>query len=115
LQKSGVLLAVLVALIPLSAMSGEALTQEQIAREIIGKDITAKRKGVSVRLKYLPDGNVTMKAMLISQSGTWEYEGDGICMTMTSGPRKGRNCMTFTHLGGAEFLNSEGLTMTVLD
>jgi hypothetical protein len=46
-------------------MSGEALTQEQIAREIIGKDITAKRKGVSVRLKYLPDGNVTMKAMLI--------------------------------------------------
>ncbi len=115
MQRPGVLAAVLIALVPLPAMSGDALTQEQMSREIIGKDIAANRMGVGVRLKYLPDGNVTMKALLMSYSGTWEFEGDGLCVTMTGGPRKGRNCMTFTHLGGNRFLSSEGLTLTVQD
>ncbi|MGJ8561766.1 MAG: hypothetical protein ACSHX3_16170 [Litorimonas sp.] len=109
------LATVLIALIPLPAMSGAVLTQEQISREIVGKEITAKRKGVNVRLRYLPDGTVTMKALLMSQSGTWEFEGDGICMTMAAGPRKGRNCITFTHLSGNKFLNSEGITLTVVE
>jgi len=115
MQKHRSLAAALLAVTPLSALAGEPLTQEQIAHQIIGKDITVKRMGMNVKLKYLPDGNVTVRALLISYSGKWEYDGDGICMVMTSGPRKGRNCVTITHLNGNQFVNSEGATMTVQD
>ncbi|WP_417808126.1 hypothetical protein [Thioclava sp.] len=115
MQKHRTLVAILLALIPLSALAGEPLTQEQISHQIIGKDITVKRMGMNVKLKYLPNGNVTMKALLMSYSGEWEYDRGGICMVMTSGPRKGRNCVTISHLNGNQFLNSEGATMTVQD
>ncbi len=108
-----ILTAILIALMPLSASAGDALTQEQMSQQIIGKELTATRKGVKVRLKYLPDGKVTFKMLLLSFSGAWEFEGDSMCMTMTEGPRKGRNCVTFTALGDNKFLNSEGVTMTV--
>jgi len=107
--------AFLIAMTPLPATAAETLTQDQISQQIIGKTLTATRKGMNVRLKYLADGTVTMKAMLLSISGTWEFEGDSVCMTMTGGPRKGRNCVTFASLGANRFLNSEGVTMTVVD
>lgn len=113
LQSVNILAAILIASMPLAATAGEALTQEQMSEQIIGKELTATRKGVNVRLRYLPDGEVTVKMLVLSFSGTWDFEGDSICMTMLSGPRKGSNCVTFTALGGNKFLNSEGLTMTV--
>jgi hypothetical protein len=115
LQSANILAAILIATMTLPATAGDTLTQDQISRQIIGKELTATRKGVNVRLRYLPDGKVTLKMLVLSFSGVWDFEGDSICMTMAGGPRKGRNCVTFTPLGGNKFLNSEGLTMTVLE
>ncbi|WP_323004943.1 hypothetical protein [Pseudorhodobacter sp.] len=115
MQTANILAAILIASLPLSAAAGETLTREQMSRQIIGKELTATRKGVNIRLRYLPAGEVTVKMLLLSFSGTWDFEGDSICMTMAGGPRKGRNCVTFTALGGNRFLNSEGLAMTVQD
>ena len=113
MQSVNILAAILIATMPLAASAGEALTQGQMSRQIIGKELTATRKGVNIRLRYLPDGEVTLKMLVLSFSGTWDFEGDSICMTMVGGPRKGRTCVTFTALGGNEFLNSEGLVMSV--
>jgi hypothetical protein len=113
LQSVHVLAAILIATMPLPAMAGEVLTQKQISQQIIGKDLTAKRNGVNLRLKYLQDGKVTVKMLVLSFSGIWDFEGNSLCMTMAGGPRKGRNCVTFTALGSHKFLNSEGVTMTV--
>ncbi len=113
MQRSSVIAAILFAMMSLSALASEIMTQEQMSQQIIGKQLTASRMGVNVRLRYLPAGNVTLKVLLASYSGTWNFEGSSICMNMNSGPRKGRNCVTFTALGGNKFLNSEGVTMTV--
>lgn len=113
LQSVNILAAILIATMPLAATAGEALTQEQMSQQIIGRELIATRKGMNVRLRYLPGGEVTLKMLVLSFSGTWDFEGNSICMTMVGGPRKGRNCVTFTALGGNKFLNSEGLTMTV--
>jgi len=91
----------------------EPMSKDRIAREIIGKTLTAKRKGMTVRLQYKVDGTVQMKAFVITGGGTWEYSDDGICMNMTSGPRKGETCVTFEYLGENKYRNSEGMVLTV--
>ncbi len=93
--------------------TAEILSRDRIAKEIIGKPLTTSRKGMTVRLQYNTDGTVRMKAFIISGSGTWKYSDDGICMNMTSGPKKGETCVTFEHLGGNEYRNSEGMVLAV--
>ena len=90
----------------------DIMSTDMIANEIVGKPLTATRKGMKVRLQYNTDGSVQMKAFVISGSGTWTYSGDGICMNMTSGPKKGETCVTFERLGDNKFRNSEGLVLT---
>ncbi len=90
----------------------ENMSKEQISRQIIGKTLIASRKGMKVRLRYNTDGTVRLKAFVISGSGTWEYSDNGLCMDMTSGPKKGRTCVRFEHLGGNKYRNSEGTVLT---
>ncbi len=98
---------------PAIATSATPLTKEQISQKIIGKTLKARRMGMPVRILYKIDGNITMKAPFMSGSGTWVYSDNSICMTMTRGPRLGKNCITFQHLGGNKYRNSKGLNFTV--
>ena len=91
----------------------ETMSKDRIAEEIIGKTLTGRIKGMTARLEYRIDGMVRMKTFVISGGGTWKYSDDGICMNMTKGPRKGETCVTFEHLGGNKYRNSEGLVLTV--
>lgn len=97
----------------LGAQASSTMTQEEIASTLIGNTLSTSRKGMPVRLTYNTDGSVSMKAMIMSAKGTWRYSDTGLCMTMTSGPRKGETCVSFTALGGGKFLNSEGMTLTL--
>ncbi len=108
-----VLYATLVAVVSTMAGPTTTLTKEQISGEIIGKTLDAKRMGLSVTISYKNDGSLTMKFPIMSGSGTWSYNGNGICMLLTNGPRKGRTCVTFEHLGGNKYRNSEGIYFTV--
>ncbi len=107
------LCAVLVTAASTMAAATTTLTKEQISQDIIGKTLDAKRMGLSVKILYQNDGSVTMKFPFMSGSGTWSYSDNGICMLLTSGPRKGRTCVTFEHLGGNKYRNSEGIYFTV--
>ena len=98
-----------------SPATAEILTNDQIAKQIIGKNLTGKRNGMTVHLSYSEDGSVKVKAFVISASGSWKYSGTGICMHMTKGPNKGKTCLTFEHLGGNKYRNSKGMTLTVQD
>jgi len=102
--------AMTVTAIPATA---EIMSQDRIAKEIVGKTLTTSRKGMTVRLQYNTDGTVRMKAFIMSGGGTWKYSDDGICMNMTNGPKKGETCVTFEHLGGNKYRNSEGMVLTV--
>ena len=98
---------------PAIAASGTQLTKEQISQKIIGKTLMGKRMGMPVQILYKVDGTITMKAPFMSGSGTWTYSNNGICMTMTRGPRRGKNCITFQHLGDNKYRNSKGLNFTI--
>jgi len=104
-------IAVGLTLSPLSA--AETMTNDQIAATLVGKTLSTSVKGIPARVTYNADGSVEMKALIISGHGTWEYSEAGICVDMTSGPRKGETCLTFTDIGDAQYLNSEGMTFTV--
>lgn len=101
--------------IPIHSAVAAQMTNEQIAREIVGKELTARRNGISVRLRYGLDGTVTMKTMFMSGSGIWNFAADGLCMDMTSGPKRGRTCVSFERLSHETYRNSEGLVLTVQD
>ncbi len=105
-------LALLVAYPAISAVAAP-LTKDQISQEIIGKPLDAKRMGMPVRILYKKDGTVTMKFAILSGGGTWAYSSNGICMNLTSGPRRGETCVTFEHLKGNIYRNSEGINFTV--
>ncbi|PHQ95513.1 MAG: hypothetical protein COB40_10145 [Marinosulfonomonas sp.] len=98
---------------PIQPAASEIMSKDMINREIIGKTLTGTRKGMTVRLLYRTDGTVQMKAFVISGSGTWNYSNDGVCMNMTSGPKKGETCVTFEHLGGNKYRNSKGMILTI--
>ncbi len=98
---------------PALSASTDTLTKEQIAQQIIGKTLNARRMGLSVRIFYNSNGTVTMKFPLMSGAGTWAYQGDGLCMTLTSGPKRGKTCVTFEYLGGTRYRNSQGIEFDV--
>ncbi len=97
------------------AVAAETLTKPQISQQIIGKTLVGSRKGMRVRMTYNVDGTVAVKAFVMSLSGTWDYSDNGVCMQMTSGPRKGETCTTFERAGANSYLNSEGVVLTVQD
>ncbi len=114
IKKILVLSALAYAVLPASfSLAGDILSQKQIAKEIIGKPLNATRMGMSVKIVYKEDGTVKMKFPVFSGAGTWKYDGNGVCMLITSGPKKGKTCVTFEHLGGNKYRNSEGIEFTV--
>ncbi|HEY9057259.1 MAG TPA: hypothetical protein VIN77_08935 [Aurantimonas sp.] len=98
---------------PTASVAAEILTPQQISQQIVGRKLTASRMGMRVDMTYEPNGTVSMKTMLMSGSGRWSYSTNGICMVMTSGPRRGKTCVTFESLGGGKYVNSEGIILTV--
>ncbi len=105
--------AVVMAMLPSTSVLAANMTKDQIATQIVGKTLNAKRMGMSVTIHYNTDGSVSMKFPIFSGSGSWVYKDDGICMDLKSGPKKGKTCVTFEHLGGNKYKNSEGIEFTI--
>lgn len=102
-----------VGILPVQQSLAETMTKTEISNQIIGRDLSARHNGVTVRLRYNPDGSVAMKAAFMSGAGTWSYAGDGLCMILTKGPRRGKTCVSFEDLGNGTYRNSEGLVLRV--
>lgn len=87
------------------------MTGEQIAQQIIDKELETRQNGMKVRLRYRTDGSVTMRTAIFSGEGTWALSGNELCMTLTRGPRQGETCLSFEDLGNGRYRNSEGSTI----
>jgi hypothetical protein len=99
----------LVALLPLFLASGSVPAQP---RTLSGSEITSwisaatlsgpTSSGREWRAHYKPDGTYRVEALGTrwTDEGTWTVENDTLCTERT---KRGRQCMSVTHTGGAEY------------
>ena len=88
------------------------MSQEQMASELIGKTLNGKRGLMSVKITLAQNGQVAMNAALMKARGTWKFNGQQLCMNMTTGPRTGERCLTFTKTGANSYQASDGAKFT---
>lgn len=112
IRKLSLIWAALALFVPSIAFAAP-MTKSQIEQHLIGKTLYSSRNGIPIRLYFNLDKTVKMKALIISASGTWEYQDNGLCMDLNSGPKKGVTCMEFEELGHGKYRNSEGMILTV--
>ena len=93
-----------------SAWAGQ-MTSAEIQQEIIGQSFEAKRRGMRATITYSANGKASLKTLLFTADGTWRIAGNQLCMNLTSGPRKGENCVTLTDNGDGQYETSDGATL----
>ncbi|MEL6574064.1 MAG: hypothetical protein AAFN63_07835 [Pseudomonadota bacterium] len=94
----------------LSAAAG-TLSASQIRQGIIGQNFEAKRMGMVMKIAYSADGRVSITSAMMNTIGRWHLDGDQLCVTFESGPRRGTNCSYLTALEDGAVQTSEGLLM----
>ena len=96
-----------------TADAQQVLTADEISTEIVGHRLQSKKGIMSVTLQYAKDGSMTMKSRVGSGEGSWALSGNQLCATLTSGPRKGRECLTFTRQSDGRYQGSNGVRLTL--
>ena len=80
---------ILIAALSLSVVAqpaqAEVMSAAEIAEQIVDKDLVARRMGARVHLRYDVSGTVTIRAPFFSGTGSWERDGDLLCMTSGAG------------------------------
>ncbi len=92
----------------------QLLTGDQIETQIVGHRFQGRKGIMSVTLDYARDGSMTMQSPIGTGEGHWALSGDQLCVTLTSGPRKGHECLTFTHQSDGRYLGSNGIRLTLI-
>ncbi|WP_324753927.1 hypothetical protein [Roseovarius sp. Pro17] len=92
----------------------ELLTADQISTQIIGHRFQGKKGIMSVTLHYAEDGSMTMQTPIGSGRGTWRLSDNQLCVTLTSGPRKGSECLTFIRNPDGRYQGSNGVRLTLI-
>lgn len=106
---------ILIAALSLSVVAhpaqAEVMSAAEITEQIVDKDLVARRMGARVHLRYDVSGTATIRAPFFSGTGSWERDGDRLCMTVRGGPNPGTPCHSFENLGGGRFRNSDGMVL----
>jgi len=104
-------------LIPLciEAKAEQPLSANDIRTQIVGHSFQGEKGIMSVSLDYATDGTVTMRSLIGSGKGSWELSGNQLCVTMLSGPRKGRECLAFIRQSDGSFRGSNGVRLTLTE
>ncbi len=92
----------------------QLLTAGQIATQIIGHRFQGRKGIMSVTLQYAEDGSLTMQTPIGSGKGTWTLLDNQLCVTLTSGPRKGSECLTFIRQSDGRYQGSNGVRLTLI-
>ena len=108
--KATVLSVCIVAGCSLSA-TAETLSADQIRQGVIGQSFEARRMGMTMQIAYSTDGSVRLTSAMMNADGRWHLDGDQLCVTFETGPRRGTNCSYLTALDGGAVQTSEGLLM----
>jgi hypothetical protein len=97
------------------AKAEKILSANEIKTQIVGHSFQGKKGIMSVSLDYAMDGTVTMRSLIGSGKGSWILSGDQLCVTLLSGPRKGKECLTFTRKPDGSFRGSNGLRLILVE
>ncbi|MEX3014016.1 hypothetical protein [Gymnodinialimonas hymeniacidonis] len=97
----------------LSAQAG-TLSGDEIHAAFSNETFQIRRMGMNVRVTYMASGLVRFESALMNGEGSWETEGDALCVTMLSGPRAGRECLTIESIGGGRYRTSDGGVLTLV-
>ena len=117
LQCLKITILTIVILIPstLEAKAEPPLSANDIRAEIIGNSFRGEKGIMSVSLNYATDGTMTMQSLIGSGKGNWDILGNQLCITMHSGLRKGRECLTFIRQSDGSFRGSNGVQLTLME
>lgn len=92
----------------------QSLTADEVSAQIVGHSFHGRKGILSVTLQYAKDGSMTMQTPIGSGAGTWVMSGSQLCVTLTSGPRKGSECLTFTRQSDGRYQGSNGIRLTLI-
>lgn len=95
------------------ASAEQLLSGADIESQIVGHSFQGRKGILRVNLHYGQDGTVTMQSPIGTGKGTWSLSENRLCVTLVTGPRKGRECLTFTALSGKEYRASNGVRLTL--
>lgn len=95
------------------AEANQQLTPAQINHHLIGKELSGRVFAFNTTALYSPDGRLAVKTPVGIAKGTWTFSETGLCINITSGPRKGKTCMNVNYLGKGQFRTSEGNTFRI--
>lgn len=102
-------------LLCIEAKAEQTLSENEIKTQIIGHSFKGKKGFMSVLLDYATDGTVTMRLPIGTGKGSWVLSGDQLCVTLLSGPRKGKECLTFIRQSDGTFRGSNGIRLTLVE
>jgi hypothetical protein len=97
------------------ARAEKILSANEIQTQIIGHSFQGKKGIMSVSLEYAMDGTVTMRSLIGPGKGSWALSGDQLCVTLLSGPRKGKECLPFIRKPAGSFRGSNGLRLILVE
>ncbi len=92
----------------------QLLTADQISAQIIGHRFQGRKGIMSVTLHYARDGSMSMQTPLGAGAGGWTISGNQLCVTLTSGPRKGAECLTFIRQPDGRYQGSNGVRLSLI-
>ncbi|MEL6467530.1 MAG: hypothetical protein AAFQ58_21405 [Pseudomonadota bacterium] len=93
------------------AATAETMSSDRIQAELVGQDLQGRMGILRASLRYNTDGTIEMRAPVGRGAGTWEMTANGMCVDITSGPRQGQECLTFTDNGDGSYSVSNGMTL----
>lgn len=93
----------------------QMLTADEISAQIVGHSFQGKKGIFSVKLHYAKEGSVIMHTPIGSGEGTWVLSGNRLCVTLTSGPRKGSECLSFIRQPDGRYQGSNGIRLTLME
>ncbi|MEL6505094.1 MAG: hypothetical protein AAFO61_09760 [Pseudomonadota bacterium] len=99
--------------LPAPVASAKALSASEVRKAMLGKTIKTRRFGLSIRMRYRPNGTVRVTSALGNLNGTWRARGNQFCTTFNSGPAKGTDCVSFTKIGPNRYRTSAGQRFSV--
>lgn len=98
-----------------AAAAQQLLTADEISTQIVGHKFQGRKGIMSVTLQYAKDGTMTLRTPIGPGGGNWIVSGNHLCVTLTSGPRKGSECLTFVRQPDGRYQGSNGIWLTLME
>lgn len=113
----GILTAAILALAVQSAQAQTpfVVTYADFSTRLVGKEFKSKISGVGVTARFLPDGSITVRALIGSIKGRWYFnEQQQICLSVNTSAYTDEGCSYLFDLGDGRTFQGDGGRLWVM-